>query len=125
MPPKIRRRRRKNNHGAVLIGTIIILIFLSVLGMNLMVYLLSRTTAATLELDRLKAYYLAEAGIAGSVHELKQDKDFDNNGVGNVAWRKLNDGVFKAVHNFQNSTITGIGQYNKIKRTVQIKYKAL
>ena len=70
--------RSKNKQGAILVTTIIILSFLAVLGMSLIVYLLSRTTKATLELDRLKAFYLAEAGIARSVHELKIDKDYVN-----------------------------------------------
>ena len=115
----------KNQRGSVLIVTIIILLFLSVLGMNLIVYLLSRSSATTLELDRLKALYLAEAGIAKSVNELKLEKDFENNGLGNVLKTALGDGTYKAVHNFKMSTITGIGESNGVERTIQIQYSSL
>jgi hypothetical protein len=76
-------------------------------------------------LDRLKAYYLAESGIAKAVHELKHDKDFDNNGIGNILRVKLAGGTYKASHNFQASIITATGEYNHVKRTIQIKYSAL
>lgn len=115
----------QSRRGSVLMVTIIVLLFLSVLGMNLIVYLLSRATAATLELDRLKALYLAEAGIAKSVNELRLDKDFEHNGLGNVLKVKLGDGSYKAVHNFRLSTITGIGESNGVIRKIQIQYSSL
>jgi len=93
--------------------------------MNLIVYLLSRTTKTTLELDRLKALYLAEAGIAKSINEIKLDKDFEDNGVGNVSRSQLNGGTYRAIHNFQISSITGVGEYNDITRSIQIKYSTL
>jgi len=117
--------RKDKTRGSILITSIVILVFLSVLGMNLIVYLLSRSTKTTLELDRLKALYLAEAGIAKSINELKLDQDFDNNGIGNIAESELGGGLFKATHDFQVSNIIGIGEYNDIKRIVQIKYSTL
>lgn len=118
-------RNTPSNKGFVLITAIIILVFLSVMGMSLITYLYSRSSRSTLELDRLKAFYLAEAGISKSVYELRWDTDLDNNGVGNVLSTKLGGGTYRAIHNPQASTITGIGEYNKVKRIVQIKYSAL
>ena len=116
---------RYKNRGSILLTVIIILVFLSALGMNLIAYLISRTTKTTLELDRLKALYLAEAGIAKSINELKLGCDFDDNGIGNVLETQLGGGTCKAIHNFQVSNITGIGEYNDVKRIVQIKYSIL
>ncbi len=123
MPKKTLQSGR--NKGAVLITAIIILVFLSVLGMSLITYLYSRQARSTLELDRLKALYLAEAGISQSIYELRWDRDLDNNGVGNVLDAQLGGGAYKAIHNFQTSTITGIGEYNKVRRIIQIRYSAL
>lgn len=111
-----------DNKGAILLTVIIVLVFLAVMGMSLLGLLFSRTTLTTLAIDRLKAFYLAEAGIAKSINELKTDIDSDGNGIGNVSPTKLGDGVFSAVHNFQTSTITAAGEVNKVKRTLQIKY---
>ena len=104
---------------------IVILVFLSVLGLSLVTLLLSRVSTANLELDRLQALYLAEAGIAKSVHELKYDKDFDANGIGNVAVTALAGGTFKASHDFQLSSITSVGEVNGIRRRIQIQYSTL
>jgi len=93
--------------------------------MSSITYLYSRQVKSTLELDRLKALYLAESGISKSIYELRWDRDLDNNGVGNVLRTKLAGGTYKAIHNFQTSAIIGIGEYNEIKRIIQIKYSAL
>ena len=101
---------------------IVILVFLAVMGMSLLGLLFSRVTMSMLELDRLKAFYLAEAGIAKSINELRHNIDYDGNGIGNISQMKLGDGMFWASHNFQTSTITATGEVNQIKRIIQIKY---
>ena len=108
-----------------MLSAIIVLSFMAFLGMGVVGFLLARTTRANLEVDRLKALYLAEAGLAHSIHELKTDMDKDNNGLGNVLKTEFAGGSYKAFHNFQLSTITGVGEYNHITRQVQIKYTSL
>lgn len=110
---------------AVLITTIIILAFLAVLGMSLIAFLFSRTAYSQTQLDRLKALYLAEAGISKAIWELRFDIDPDGDGQGNIPKTKLGDGFFWARHNFQTSTLTSTGEVNKARRTVQIKYSAI
>lgn len=114
-----------NQRGAVLITTIIILTFLAVLGMSLIAFLFSRTAYSQMQTDRLKALYLAEAGISKALWELKFDVDPDGDGQGNIPRTKLGDGGFWTRHNFQTSTITSTVEVNKIERTVQIKYSAI
>lgn len=116
------RIRRKST---ILLTVIVILLFLGIMGMSLLGFLFLRTEAGILASDRLKAFYLAEAGISKSINELRSDKDYDKNGIGNVASTKLGDGVFWVEHNFQTSTITAVGEVNKVKRTIQIKYAVL
>lgn len=112
-------------NGTILLTTLIVLIFATVLGMSLMVFLMSRTRAGTLELARLEALYLAEAGIAASIFELRNDIDPDGNGVGNIRARSLGEGTCWAVHDFATSTIVGTGEMNQVQRFIQIKYSAL
>lgn len=116
---------RNNKKGSILLTTIIILSFISVLGMNIIVYILSRTTNVTLESDRLKALYLAEGALAQAVYELKSNQDKDKNGLGNIFKTPVGGGFYSAEHNFDTTTIVGIGEYNHIKRKVQIKYTTL
>ncbi len=101
---------------------IVVLIFLSVMGMSLLGMLYARSTVSMLEIDRMKAFYLAEAGISESVYELRHNIDYSGDGIGNVSRKKLGGGEFWASHNFITSTITASGEFNKVKRTIQIKY---
>ena len=118
-------QKRKNEEGAVLITVIIILLFLAVLGMSLTAFLFSRSVTNTMELDRLKALYLAEAGFSKAIYELRWDIDPEANGVGNISPTKLGDGTYEVRHNFQTSTLTSLGKVNKIRRVVQIRYSTI
>ena len=115
----------RNNSGFILISMVIMFAFLGVLGTTLIEYLTYRQENLGLEIDRLQAFYLAEAAISHAIYELKSDSDEDNNGLGNVEARYLGGGTYSAEHNFQVLTITGTGEYNDIERKVQIKYSIL
>lgn len=111
-----------SNQGTILLTVIVVLVFLAVMGMSLLGLLFSRITLSMLELDRLKAFYLAEAGIAKSINELRLNIDYDANGIGNISRTRFGDGTFWARQDFATFTITAIGEVNKIKRTIQIRY---
>lgn len=104
---------------------IIILMFLAVLGMSMIAFSLSRTSHAQMQLDRLKALYLAEAGIFKAIWELRLNIDPDNDGQGNIPKTKLGDGYYRVRHNFQTSTLTSRGEVNKVRRLVQLRYSAI
>jgi hypothetical protein len=93
--------------------------------MALIAFLFSRTAYSQMQLDRLKALYLAEAGISKALWELKFDIDPDGDGQGNIPKMKLGDGKFWTRHDFQTSTLTSTGEVNKARRIVQIKYSAI
>jgi Tfp pilus assembly protein PilX len=113
---------KNQSSGSTLFIAIVVLVFLSVLGMSLIAFLFSRISYTELEADRLKALYLAEAGISMAIWELRYDLDVNGNGLGNIAVTTFGDGKFWARHNFQTSTITATGVVNGSRRTVQIKY---
>ena len=113
------------NRGAVLLTTIIVLVFLSTLGMSLISLLLTRTMHTQMQLDRLKALYLAEAGVFKAILELKSGNDVDGDGAGNIPKQELGDGHFWVSHNFQSSTLTSKAKVNGILRVVQMQYNSL
>ena len=61
--PKI-GKQISNRPGIALIGIIVMLFFFTSLGASLLGLVYSRLTSVVLEADRLKAEYLAEAGMA-------------------------------------------------------------
>ena len=119
------RSRLNGRQGVILITVIIILVFLAVLGMSLIAFLFSRTAYSQMQLDRLKALYLAEAGLSKAIWELRFDVDPDGDGPGNISKTKLDYGRFWARHDFQISTLTSTGEVNKARRVAQIKYSAI
>jgi len=120
----IKNQANGNRRGSALITTIIILSFLAVLGLSLVAFLFSRFSYITMQIDRMKALYLAEAGISKSICELKTGVDTDGDGLGNIPKTGLAGGTYKAKHDFQTATIEAVGSFNEIERTVQIRYSS-
>ena len=112
----------KDQKGTVLFLTLMVLIFLSIFGGALMAMVFSRWTTVSMEYDRLRALYLAEAGISKSLWELKKGIDYDNDGLGSIPKTRLDIGYYWVTHNSNTLTITATGDVNDIKRTVKIKY---
>ena len=111
--------------GTILIVTLIIITFLSILGMSLSAFLFTRQLSETNQIDRLQALYLAEAGIAKSIYELKFDTDLDGNGIGNINKHSLGRGTYQAEHDLQTLSIKAEGQVGDTTRVVQIKYRGI
>ncbi len=118
-------RRIGKERGAVLITVLIILLFLAVLGLSMVSLLISWTQRADSKLDGTRAFYLAESGVAASLWELKLNSDVDGGGVGTVSTKRLGDGIFWADYDFQSSLITAVGESNRVRRMVQVKYHSL
>jgi len=113
---------KTNQKGAILFLTLIVLIFLTIFGGALMLMVFSRFTSVYLEYDRLKALYLAEAGISKSLWELKRGVDLDRDGLGNIPKTRLGEGYYWVNHNPQTLTIISTGEANDVERTVRIVY---
>lgn len=108
-------------HGATLLLAIIIISSLSLVGFSLVNLTLSRITRVDLEINKVKALYLAEAGIAKSLYEVKKGIDPHGDGIGVIPLTKFSDGEFRVIYNAALFTFTAIGKINITERSVQLK----
>jgi len=111
----------KHLRGATLLLAIIALSALSLFGLSLINLTISRIINVDLEIDKVKALYVAEAGIAKSLHELKKGLDPDGDGIGVIARSKFFEGTFEVTYNAALFTFTSIGRVNGVERLIQLK----
>lgn len=109
------------NSGATLLLTIIVISALTLFGMSLVTLTISRVSSVDLDLEKAKALYLAEAGIAKSLWELKKGIDPGGDGVGIINPTKFSEGTFEVTYNPAMFTFTAIGKLNQTERSVQLK----
>lgn len=125
-----------NKRGAILLIVLIIVLTISLLGATLMALFFNVLTLSQVELDRARALYLAEAGIAKAIGILKsqagsqiESMALPNPSSGQrsdrmIAVTKLEEGSFEVYNDFSQSTIISIGTSNGVKRTIQMRYNA-
>ncbi|MEE9500330.1 MAG: hypothetical protein V3V42_03435 [Candidatus Omnitrophota bacterium] len=111
------------NGGAALLLTLFVLMFLAIFGATLVVMVFSKMHSATLNLDRLKAFYLAEAGISKALYEIKENLDVDYDGMGSILETKLGEGTYKVEHDIEQKVFISTGKVNENKRVIFIKYE--
>jgi len=120
----MRKINRLNGKAFALISVLMLLAFLSLVGATLVNFTFNLLTSTSAEIDSVKAIYLAEAGIARGIKELKEGGDIDQDGLGNISQKKLGDGYFTVKHNPEIFTLTSTGVVNSVKRSVQINYSS-
>ena len=110
---------------------LIIILTISLLGATLMALFFNVLSLSRIELDRTRALYLAEAGIAKAIGVLKKQAGFPISSEESaeqadmiVTPTKLNEGSFEVYNDFSQSTIISIGKSNGVKRTIQVRYDA-
>lgn len=123
--------------GAILLIVLIVILTISLLGATLIALFFNVITSSRIELDRMRALYLAEAGIAQATSGLKgaasaeaaaaegerqvqREKDVEA-GAGRAA---LGGGFFEVETDMSHSTITSVGISNGVRRTIQVKFNA-
>lgn len=111
------------DRGVALITVVIILTFLGSLGAALLSVVFARLQAVTLEVDRLQAQYLADAGIAQGLHEIKTGLDVFGGGRGAVPVTALGPGYYRVDIDPKTSTLTAIGVVRDVRRVVVTKYE--
>jgi len=112
-----------NSRGVVLLTTIILLLMLGSLGAALTGWIHSRLISTTLEVDRLQAVYLAEAGLAQALHEISNSRDlFGNDGIGVISPTSYGRGYFKVDHYPLAKSLVGIGLVGDIRRVIVSRY---
>lgn len=110
-----------SERGATLLLAIIIISALTIFGMSLVSLAVSRISSVDLGIDKIKALYLAEAGIAKSLWELKRGIDPDGDGIGVVKRTPFAEGAFEVIYNPPMFTFTAIGIVNQSRRIIQLK----
>lgn len=117
-----RRLTPRGERGAILLLALIALVSLSMFGAALVSMVFWRSQMMLLDYDRLRAFYLAEAGISQALYELKTDYDPDSDGAGNVSTTMFSDGLFQATYHPIERTVTAQGIFNDTTRTIQIVF---
>jgi len=122
---------KKREHGAILLMVLIIILTISLLGATLMALFFNVLSLSRIELDRTRALYLAEAGIAKAIGALKNQAGFPGPSAENVEQAdmivpptRLNEGSFEVYNDFSQSTIVSIGKSNGVQRAIQVRYNA-
>lgn len=123
---KTQQRNSATTHkGVTLITVVIILLTISLIGASLVAFFSSVNISVRNIADQAKALYLAEAGIAHAIHNLRTQL-----GAGGIMGEaigpvRLGEGTYQVSVEFSQSLITSIGKVHGVRRTIQFKYKAL
>ncbi len=115
--------RASGEKGVALITTVILLMYLGALATALLSMVYTRSSAVMLEVDRLQAQYLAEAGLAQGLHEIKTGLDSFGGGRGSIPVTAMGSGMFKVDQDPKTLTLTAVGVVRDVRRVVVIKYE--
>ena len=121
----------QSERGAILLMVLIVILMISILGATLVALFFNVLNLSQIELDRTKALYLAEAGIAKAIGVLKNQAGSPSPSADSAAQAemiipptKLNGDYFEVYNDYFQSTIISIGKSNGVKRTIQLRYNA-
>jgi type II secretory pathway component PulK len=118
------RIRPTGERGFALLTTIIVLLALGALGAALTGFVNSRLQSVSVEVDRLQAAYLAEAGLAQAIYEITNDRDaFGRDGIGRIAATSFGPGFFAVEHDPESKSLIGVGVVGGIRRVIVSKYE--
>ena len=115
----------KGQKGVALITVVIVMLTMALIGAALAE--LSSTVSDSVEsiMDQTKARYLAEAGIAYALHELRSGSDLSDTvdkTTEEPAFFPLGDGGYSVSFDSAESLITSTGVVNQTKKTLQLQY---
>jgi len=98
---------------------------MAVYGAVLVSVVYERSLSVVLSMERTEALYLAEAGLAKAIHEVKSLGDPDGDGIGTIPNTPFGHGFYFATHDPANLAITAIGEVNGVQRKVRIQYSGV
>ena len=114
---------RRGERGIALITTVILFLMLASLGAAIIGMVHARLLSVTLEVDRLQAAYLAEAGLARAVYEITKDRKYFGAGpVGSIAPTPFGPGFFAVTKYPESRTLVGIGVVRDVRRVIVNRY---
>jgi hypothetical protein len=118
------KRPASGEAGIAFLATLILLLFLGALGTALTGMVHARVETVTLEVDRLQALYLAEAGLARALQEISNSRDlFGNDGIGIIAPTAYGRGFFQVGHDPDSRSLVGWGVVGDIRRVIVYRYQ--
>lgn len=116
---------RNNAKGVALITVVIVMLTMALIGAALAELSSSVNYSVGSILEQTKARYLAEAGIAYVLHELRKGSDLSNTQdktTNEPVFFPLGDGGFTVSYNAAESLISSTGIVNETKKTLQLQY---
>ncbi len=114
-----------NDKGVALITVIVVMLTLALIGASLAELSSVVNFSVDTMLNETKARYLAEAGIAHVVHELRNGRDLSDTidkTSGQPIDFPLGEGSYSVVYDADESLITCTGTVNETKKTLQFQY---
>ena len=116
---------RQGQRGVALITIVIVMLTMALIGASLAELSAAVSDSVDTILDETKARYLAEAGIAHALHELRAGADLSEDidkATGEPIYFPLGEGGYSVVFDPEGSTITCTGIVRETKKTMQLQY---
>ena len=120
-----RRNLMRSQRGVALITVVIVMLTMALIGAALAELSSSVNYSVESILEQTKARYLAEAGIAYVLHELRKGSDLGNTidpTTQEPVFFPLGDGGFTVSYNAAESLISCTVIVNETKKTLQLQY---
>ena len=115
----------RNDKGVALITVIIVMLTMALIGAALAELSSAVSDSVDNMLDETKARYLAEAGIAHALRELRHGADLSDaidKITGEPIYFPLGEGGYSVVFDPEGSMITCTGIVHETKKTMQFQY---
>ena len=119
---------KRHDRGVALITVIIVMLTLALMGASLAELSSVVNFSVDTILDETKARYLAEAGIAHALHELRSGADLSDTidkTSGEPIEFPLGEGTYSIKYDAGESLITCTGIVHETKKTMQLQYNVL
>ena len=115
----------RDERGVALITIIIVMLTMALIGASLAELSSAVSDSVDNILDETKARYLAEAGIAHALHELRSGADLSeaiDKITGEPIYFPLGEGGYSVAFDPEGSMITCTGIVHETKKTLQLQY---
>ena len=115
----------RKNRAIVLLSVVIILIMISLIGTSLVAFFSLVNFSARNTVDEVKAFYLAEAGIAQALNMIRNKVSIKDDADSKIGPIQLGSGTYEVEIDPLNLLITATGRVGNTKKTLQIFYSTL
>ena len=114
-----------DSRGIVLIGVVLLMLTMALIGGVLASTFISVLISSRTHLERAQALYLAEAGIARAISDLRTSGSSGGSGPRIIFPTPLGSGEYEVSHDIETGLITSTGRVQQVERTVQFHYRPL